>query len=197
VIEPDRAQDIGARMMKKVAGNTNLYAGDGTTTATLMASELLKGGYQAVDIAGAHPVALKKGMEIALQEVIDFLKDMTMPVSSEDEIFNVCMVSSNYDSLIARIVAKTMITVGLNGSVNIVESPTGETRFNLVNGLIYDRGLVTDAFATEFKVEQRCEMEYPLVLVVTNKITDVKEITHILDLVKKTKKSLVVFSEDL
>jgi chaperonin GroEL len=120
-----------------------------------------------------------------------------MPVSSEDEIFNVCMVSSNYDSLIAKIVAKTMITVGLNGSVNIVESPTGETRFNLVNGLIYDRGLVTDAFATEFKVEQRCEMEYPLVLVVTNKITDVKEITHILDLVKKTKKSLVVFSEDL
>jgi chaperonin GroEL len=136
-------------------------------------------------------------MEIALQVVIDFLKDMTMPVSSEDEIFNVCMVSSNYDSLIARIVAKTMITVGLNGSVNIVESPTGDTRFNLVNGLIYDRGLVTDAFATEFKVEQRCEMEYPLVLVVTNKITDVKEITHILDLVKKTKKSLVVFSEDL
>ncbi len=120
-----------------------------------------------------------------------------MPVSSEDEIFNVCMVSSNYNALIARIVAKTMIAVGLNGSVNIVESPTGDTRFNLVNGLIYDRGLVTDAFATEFKVEQRCEMEYPLVLVVTNKITDVKEITPILDLVKKTKKSLVVFSEDL
>ena len=197
VIEPNRAEDIGARMMKKVAGNTNLYAGDGTTTSTLLANELLKRGYQAVDIAGAHPVALKKGMEIALQVVIDFLKDMTMPVSSEDEIFNVCMVSSNYDSLIARIVAKTMITVGINGSVNIIESPTGDTRFNLVNGLIYDRGLVTDAFAPEFKVEQRCEMEYPLVLVITNKITDVKEITHILDLVKKTKKSLVVFSEDL
>lgn len=64
-----------------------------------------------------------------------------------------CMVSSNYDSLIARIVAKTMSNVGLNGTVNIVESPTGETRFNLVNGLIYERGLITDAFATEFKVE--------------------------------------------
>ena len=76
-----------------------------------------------------------------------------MPVSSEDEIFNVCMVSSNYDSTIARIVAKTMANVGINGTVNIVESPTGETRFNLVNGLIYDRGLVTEAFSTEFKVE--------------------------------------------
>ena len=107
------------------------------------------------------------------------------------------MVSSNYDALIARIVAKTMISVGINGSVNIVESPTGETRFNLINGLIYDRGLVSNAFATEFKVEQRCEMEYPLVLVVPNKITDVKDISPILDLVKKTKRSLVVFSEDL
>lgn len=136
-------------------------------------------------------------MEIALQVVIDFLKDMTMPVSSEEEIFNVCMVSSNYDALIARIVAKTMISVGINGSVNIVESPTGETRFNLVNGLVYDRGLVSDAFATEFKVEQRCEMDYPLVLVVPNKITDVKDISPILDLVKKTKRSLVLFSEDL
>jgi chaperonin GroEL len=112
-------------------------------------------GYQAVDIAGAHPIALKRGMEIALGVVLDFLKDMTMPVSSEDEVFNVCMVSSNYDETIARIVAKTMASVGLNGTVNIVESSTGETRFNLVNGLLYDRGLVSDAFATEFKVEQR------------------------------------------
>jgi chaperonin GroEL len=108
-----------------------------------------------VDVAGAHPIALKKGMEIALGIVMDFLKDMTMPATSEDEIFNVCMVSSNYNELIARIVAKTMSNVGLNGTVNIVESPTGETRFNLVNGLLYERGLVTEAFATEFKVEQR------------------------------------------
>ena len=136
-------------------------------------------------------------MEIALEVVLDFLNDMKMPVTTEDEIFNVCMVSSNYDALIARIVAKTMISVGINGSVNIVESPTGDTRFNLINGLIYDRGLVSDAFATEFKVEQRCEMEYPLVLVVPNKIKEVKDISPILDLVKKTKRSLVLYSEDL
>lgn len=80
---------------------------------------------------------------------------MTLPVSTEDEIYNVCLVSSNYDTTIARIVAKTMATVGLNGSVNIVESPTGETRFNLVNGQVYERGLVSDTFATEFKVEQK------------------------------------------
>lgn len=94
-------------------------------------------------------------MEIALQAVLDFLSEMTLPVSTEEDIYNVCMVSSNQTSEIARIVAKTMATVGINGSVNIVESPTGMTRFNLVNGLIYDRGLITDAFVTELKVEQK------------------------------------------
>lgn len=104
-------------------------------------------------MAGAHPVALKRGMEIGLKVVLDFLKDMTLPVSTEEEIYNVCLVSSNYDQGIARIVAKTMSTVGLHGSVNIVESPSGETRFNLVNGLLYERGMVSEAFITELKVE--------------------------------------------
>lgn len=90
-----------------------------------------------------------------MQTVLDFLQEMTLPVSSEEEIYNVCMVSSNRTSDIARIVAKTMASVGVNGSVNIIESPTGQTRFNLVSGLIYERGLVSDAFVTEHKVEQK------------------------------------------
>lgn len=89
--------------------------------------EYLRKGFQAVDMAGAHPVALKKGMEKALKVVLDFLKEMALPVTTEEEIYNVCLVSSNYNSDIARIVAKTMTTVGLDGSVNIVESPTGLT----------------------------------------------------------------------
>jgi len=84
--------------------------------------------------------------------VMDFLKDISMPVSTEDEVFNVCMVSSNYNEEIARIIAKTMMTVGLNGNVNIVESPTGKNNFNLVNGLVFDRGFVTEAFVTEHVV---------------------------------------------
>ncbi len=105
IVEPNRAEDMGARLMKRVAGNTNLYAGDGTTTSTLLAKELVKEGFKAVDVAGAHPIALKRGMEIGMEVVLEFLREMTMPVSTEDEIYNVCMVSSNYDSLIARIVA--------------------------------------------------------------------------------------------
>lgn len=78
-----------------------------------------------------------------------------MEVSTEDEIFNVCMVSSNYNEEIARMVAKTMDTVGLNGNVNIVESPTGQNKFNLVSGLVFERGFVSDAFVTEHKIEQK------------------------------------------
>ena len=92
-------------------------------------------------------------MDKALKVVLEFLKDMAMPVSTEQEIFNVCMVSSNYNEQIARIIAQTMISVGLQGTVNIVESPTGLTNFSLVNGLIYERGLTSEAFVTEFKVE--------------------------------------------
>ncbi len=106
-----------------------------------------------MEFAGAHPIGLKRGMDKGLEVVLDFLRDIAMPVSTEDEVYNVCMVSSNYNDVIARIVAKTMMTVGLNGNVNIVESPTGLTHFKLVNGLVFDRGFVTDAFVTEFKVE--------------------------------------------
>lgn len=80
---------------------------------------------------------------------------MSMPVSSEQEIFNICKVSSNYDESIAKIVAKTMHEIGINGVVNIVESPKGISRFNLVNGLIFERGYVSEAFVTEFKVESK------------------------------------------
>jgi chaperonin GroEL len=80
---------------------------------------------------------------------------MSMPVSTENEIFNICKISSNYDTKIAKIIAQTMTSVGLDGVVNIVESPIGETRFSLVNGLVFERGFVSNSFVTEFKIEQK------------------------------------------
>lgn len=116
---------------------------------------MFRKGFHAVEFAGAHPIALKRGMDKAMYVVMDFLKDISMPVTTEDEIFNICMVSSNYNKEIARIVAKTMDTVGINGNVNIVESSTGNSKFNLVNGLVFERGYVTEAFVTEHKVESK------------------------------------------
>lgn len=96
---------------------------------------------------------MKRGMEIGLRHTLAFLKEMSMPVSTEQEILNICKVSSNYDENIAGIVAKTMHEVGINGVVNIVESPTGVTRFGMINGLVFERGFVSEGFITEHKVE--------------------------------------------
>lgn len=107
-------------------------------------------------MAGAHPIALKRGLDRALRHTLNFLQEMALPASTENDLFNICLVSSNYNEDIARIVAQTMITVGINGTVNIVESPTGRNGFNIVNAMMWERGLVSDAFVSqEFKVEQK------------------------------------------
>lgn len=144
---------------------------------------------------------MKKGMEKALKVVLGYLKDIAMPISQHNEIRNVCMVSSNHTERIADIVAQTLTTVGVDGVMNIVESPTGESAFKLVNGLIFPRGFVSNLFVQEASggntVEQCLELDQPLVLVVTDKIKDVSQILPVLELVKKANKPLVLFSEDL
>lgn len=142
----DRAEELGSKLLKKQAGSTNTYAGDGTTTSSLMTKEILKLGQRAVRFEGAHPVALKRGLDIGLNTVLQFLREISMPVTTEQEILNVCSVSSNYNKSIAEIVAKTLSTVGLEGVINMTESPTGFSRFALVNGLVIERGMVSPLF---------------------------------------------------
>ena len=142
-----------------------------------------------------------------------------MPVTTKQEILNVCQVSSNYNSAIAELVAVTLSSVGLEGVVNITESPTGFSRFAMVNGLVYERGYVSPLFLETMAQEddgtdgintsigggdknasptgEICELEQPLILVVANQITEVEQIVPIMDLVKKTKRPFLVFSEDL
>ena len=125
-----------------------------------------------------------------------------MPVSTEPEILSVCSVSSNYNQNIAEIVAKTLTTVGLEGVINMTESPTGYSRFGLVNGLVLERGFVSPLFLESEienmnKKEQFVELEQPLVLVVADKIAHVSEIVPILELVKRTKRPFFLVSEDL
>ena len=139
----DRAQEIGAKMLKRSVGSTNTYAGDGTTSSSVLTKTILEKGIQAVDFEKAHPVAIKRGLDKGLKVVQQFLKDIAMPVTSEKEIENVCYVSTNFDKNIAEIVAKTLNTVGLDGVINMTESPIGITRFAMVNGLVIERGYVS------------------------------------------------------
>lgn len=201
IFEKQRDHDMGAKLLKRVANNTNVYAGDGTTTSTLIARELTDRGFKAIEYEGAHPIALKRGMDKAVQVVLGFLKEISMPVSQPEEVRNVCLVSSNHNEHIADIVSKTLQSVGVDGVMNIVESPTGISNFKLVNGLIFNRGFVNNNFVQEESggniVEQSVEFDHPLILVVADKITHVQEILPVLELVKKAKRPLVIFSTDL
>jgi chaperonin GroEL len=147
-------------------------------------------------VQGVHPIGLKRGLEKAMRVVLQYLKEIAIPVTQKHEIMNVCNVSSNYNTNIAEIVAKTLTTVGLEGVINMTESPTGETQFALVNGLVIERGYVSELFA---QAGTACEFEHPLVLVVADKITKVAQIAPILDLVKTKapNRPLILVSEDL
>ena len=124
-----------------------------------------------------------------------------MPITTDEEIKSICMVSSNHNERIADVVSQTLSCVGVDGVMQIVPSPTGITSFKLVNGLIFERGFANPNFIQEESganvVEQSMELEHPLVLVVADKIIDVEEILPVLELVKKAKRPLVVFCEDL
>ena len=108
IFEKQRDHDMGAKLIKRVANNTNVYAGDGTTTSTLIARELTNRGFKAIEYEGAHPIALKRGMDKGLHLVLGFLKEISMPISQPEEVRNVCMVSSNHNDHIADIISKTL-----------------------------------------------------------------------------------------
>lgn len=144
---------------------------------------------------------MKRGMDAALKVVLGFLKDIAMPISQPEEVRNVCMVSSNHNAKIADIVSSVINSVGIEGTMHIAESPTGLTDFKLVNGLIFNRGFVKDLFIQEATggntTDMTMELEHPLVLVVADRIQTVEEILPTLELAKKAKKPLVLFSMDL
>jgi len=129
ITERDRAKECASKLLKQVAGNTNKYGGDGTTTSTLLAKELIEKSFNSIRFEGAHPIAMKRGMDKGLRVINDYLKSIAMPVTSYQEIYNVCQVSSNRNENITDIVAKTLTTVGLDGVINLIESPTGKSQF--------------------------------------------------------------------
>ena len=105
IFEQTRARDIGAKLLKRVANNTNVYAGDGTTTSTLMTKELVQRGFNAIEFQGAHSIAVKRGMDKGLEVVLGFLTEMAMPISQQEEVRNVCLVSSNHNEHVSDIIS--------------------------------------------------------------------------------------------
>ncbi len=191
----DPYEKIGAELVKEVAKKTNDVAGDGTTTATVLAQAMVHEGLRNV-AAGANPMGLKKGIEKAVERAVEAIKDQAKEIEDKDEIAHVASISANNDSEIGSMIAESMDKVGKDGVITVEESQTFGMELELVEGMRFDKGYVSAYFVTD---PERMEavLEDPLILVVNSKISAVKDLLPVLEKVMQSGKPLVVIAEDL
>ncbi len=191
----DPYEKIGAELVKEVAKKTNDVAGDGTTTATILAKALVHEGLRNV-AAGANPMALKRGIEKAVEAAVDAIGKIAKDVESKDEIAQVATISANNDEEIGQTIAEAMDKVGKDGVITVEESNTFGLELELVEGMRFDKGYISPYFVTD---PERMEavLEEPYVLLVQSKVSSVKDLLPVLEKVMQTGKPLVVIAEDV
>lgn len=190
----DTFENMGAKMIYEVANNTNDLAGDGTTTATLLAQKMIHEGLDEVD-NGANPVLLREGIDKASKEVSERLLSMARKIDSAKEIANVASISSASDE-IGEIVSNAMEKVGKNGVINVDESKGFDTSLEVVEGLRYDKGYISPYMVTD-REKMTVEMESPLILVTDLKITNIQEILPLLEQIVQNNKPLLIIADDI
>lgn len=191
----DRHENMGAQMVKEVASKTADKAGDGTTTATVLAEAIYSEGLRNVT-AGANPMDLKKGIEKAVKAVIAELKKLSKPVQNKKEITQVATISANNDSEIGEIIAEAMDRVGKDGTITVEEAKGFETTLDVVEGMNFDRGYVSAYFITDAE-NQEAVLEDAFVLIHEKKISSMKEFLPVLQAVAETGKPLLIIAEDI
>ena len=157
----DQFEQIGAQMLKEVAGKTAVVAGDGTTTATVLAEAIFKTGLKNVT-AGANPIELKRGIDKAVNIIVDELKEFSIPIANKENISQVAIVSANGDEQIGNIIADAMEAVGNDGTITVDESNTSETKLTTVEGMQFERGYISPYFVTDVS-DQTAVLNNPLV----------------------------------
>lgn len=192
---PDKFEDMGARMVREVASKTSDIAGDGTTTATLMAEAIYNEGLKSV-VAGVSPLAMKNGMDKAVADITAQLQEMSIPCKTKKAIAQVGTVASNGDSEIGEILANAMEQVGKDGVITVEEGKSLQTDFEVVEGMQFDRGYLSPYFVTEAQSSE-CVLEDAYVLVHEKKITNVKDLVPILEKVVNAGKPLLIIAEDV
>ena len=190
----DTFENMGAKMICEVANHTNDSAGDGTTTATLLAQAMIHSGLDAVE-KGANPVLLREGIEQASKAVADRLLDNARKINSADEIANVASVSSGSEE-IGKIVSEAMEKVGKNGVINVDESKGFDTSLEVTEGLKYDKGYISPYMVTD-REKMIVEMENPAILVTDQKITNIQEVLPILEQIVQANKPLLIIADDI
>ena len=191
----DHFQNMGAKMVKEVASKTSDTAGDGTTTATVLAQAIYREGYKVV-AAGANPMDLKRGIEQAVEEMVKELKKMSKPVKEQKEISQVGTISANNDATIGNIIAEAMNKVGKEGVITVEEAKGMETTLEVVEGMQFDRGYISPYFVTDPE-KMEAVLEDPYILLFEKKISNMKELLPILEQVAKMGVPLLIIAEDL
>jgi chaperonin GroEL len=191
----DRLENVGAQMVKEVASKTSDIAGDGTTTATVLAQSIISEGLKNVT-AGANPMEIKKGIDLAKDRVVKFISENSKDIPDSNQIAQVATISANDDEEIGTKIAEAMNKVGKDGVITVEESKTAETYLEFVEGLQFDRGYLSPYFVSNSDTME-AELENPYILVHDKKITNMKDILPLLEKVVQAGKSILIIAEDI
>jgi chaperonin GroEL len=191
----NKFENMGAQMVREVASKTSDQAGDGTTTATVLAHAIVKEGTKGV-AAGMNPMDLKRGIDLAVSAIVDDLKKHSKTVTSNAEIAQVGTISANGDSEVGRFIAEAMQKVGNEGVITVEEAKSLETELDVVEGMQFDRGYISPYFITNAD-KMRIEMEDPYLLIYEKKLSALTELLPLLEAVVQTAKPLLIIAEDV
>ncbi len=192
---PDKLENMGAQMVKEVASKTADVAGDGTTTATVLAQAIFREGNKAVT-AGANPMALKRGIDKAVTSVVDFIKKSSKPVNNKKEIEQVATISANSDLEIGHQIAEAMERVGRDGVITVEEAKGMQDELDVVEGMQFDRGYLSPYFVSNSE-KMETILENPFLLLYEKKISSMKVLLPVLEQVAKSGRALLIIAEDV
>ena len=186
-------ENMGAQMVREVASKTSDVAGDGTTTATVLAEAIYREGLKSVT-SGANPMYVKRGIERAAQVVVEELGKMSRKVRDRSEIFSVAKISANNDEAVGNLIADAMDKVGRDGTITIEEAKSIETTLDVVEGMQFDRGYVSPYFATDAQTMEAV-LENAYILIFEDKLSSMKDLVPLLEKVAQSGKPLVIIAE--
>ncbi|MDO4867390.1 MAG: chaperonin GroEL, partial [Clostridia bacterium] len=190
----DPFENMGAQLVREVSVKTNDVAGDGTTTATLLAQSLIHEGLKNV-AAGANPMIIKKGIEMATDAAVQSLAAQSKPIEGKTEIAQVAAISSS-DETVGQLIADAMEKVGKDGVITVEESKTMKTELNIVEGMQFDRGYASSYMCTDME-KMEAVLDNPLILITDKKISNIQEIIGLLEQVVQQGKKLLIIAEDV
>jgi len=191
----DPYENMGAQMVKEVAEKTSDTAGDGTTTATILAEAIYREGLKNVT-AGANPMSLKRGIEKAVEKVIEELKKLSTPIKDKKEVAQVASIASNCDTAIGDLIAEAMDKVGKDGVITVEEAKSTATTLEVVEGMQFDQGYLSPYFVTDAE-RMECVLDEPYILIHEKKISSLKDLLPLLEKIARTGKPLLIIAEEV